>query len=768
MENKTFKLFGNDIEFSAAQLTYYYVRNKFAVLADFSQNEAKKNFYTRFSDFSSMTSGITGWMNKYINNGCDLAIQILAEYDCYDIDSETFKKSYVDFSDFNKAVKYLKDFIRAQEAERNEAENRRSERSSDAKLDWKLKEGANDAVDGDDDVKIFLDGVSGVALAGLFNAAGRMMESSRQGKEQEQFFKSGKTTAIFRSAIYNTIANMYIGLFKYMEENCPDVKVEYLSQDAVDKSEALFANIQKGIVPEDKITELCRRIVTINPLHRNIFEYIFENYPEESLNLQKLDDYFGVEVMPGLLNQKMQSFYSTLPVDTEENAMKAKEEMENFAEKLQFENYDTLPELKQLLEQYDKEYRTVEGTVYETRDEADKYKELWRFFNSLNYSGTFSGVTAEVDKVHNKAAELSVSDDCLKPFIEKKFAECQQNALKKLDDYYGTLDLSTEEKAVAAVKLVNEKAAELEVQDFSSYQPLTDLLTEFDKKARSVADRIFETRNEAALQRQAYAIYKESSFCQSMEDALKTKDSLVAFQTQHNIDISWLITDVDQAITHYDELLKTKFDYRYNSYEECKNAVTDARLFFRAIWSAIYKYAKKNNIKQWNELSEKVQGTVRTTLGLSSDTEVFLYISTEMLGSGNSGMAFTSAGLAWSNGSALVSKALDNKLVKSLFSKVKAASDLQEKFKINSHSVSWQEFFNTDTNFSGASDKYIAVVTGKNFEADFINVQALRELLGKLKNYASDAEIEFSNNNMAIERSSIQGDLQFTPLPDLR
>ena len=561
---------------------------------------------------------------------------------------------------------------------------------------------------------------------------------------------------------------MYIDLFRYVDKNCPEIQIKQLTADDISKSKSLLSNIQKGVIPDDKVFDNCLKVLMLNPLYTEAYEFILLKYPDCKHTILEMDEFFYIGVIRDMMYNQLDSFFATLDVSDEEKAWAARKTMADKATELGINNFQSYPELEKIVKNFDKEYRTVEGTVYETREEADKYKELWQFFNSQDFSGIHSEVAAKVDSVHQKAAELNISDDCLASLIDKKFADCQLNAQKALDSYYTSLDLETEEKALEAVALMNKKAAELELQGFESYQPLTELLAEFDRKARTVAGKLFDTREETALQRQAYAIYKESSFCQSLEQALKTKDELIAFQEQNNINASWLITDVDQAITHHDELMKTKFGYRYNSYDECNNASNDANLFSQAVWSATYRYSVKNNIKQWSELTEKVKETVRTTLNLSADEEVFLYISTEMLAGGNSGLAFTTAGLAWSNGSALVSKALDNKLVKSLFSKVKATSDLQEKFKVNANRASWKEFFDAKTSLSGARDKDIEITSGGNFEADFINAPALRSLLEQLRAFATESSIDFTDKKLAIERSTIQGELQSTPLPTLK
>ena len=103
-------------------------------------------------------------------------------------------------------------------------------------------------------------------------------------------------------------------------------------------------------------------------------------------------------------------------------------------------------------------------------------------------------------------------------------------------------------------------------------------LEDFDRKARTAGPRLFDTREEARLQRNAYELYRSSDFTGSEEKALSAKQQLEEIARHDSIDVSWLIKDVDIAIKHYDEVARTIFEYRYRTRDERQHATDTSKI----------------------------------------------------------------------------------------------------------------------------------------------------------------------------------------------
>ena len=762
---KVFSVLHGEISFTPEQMEYFDIRYKFEELAVQCRQQAQEEFYTRFNDYTSMVQGVEQWINEYLVRGATLSARILAEHEHYDLDPERFVAEYFDKARLNVASQHIRNFALAQQQEHDALEEARAERTEDAGNAW---------MGGGFGIKGALKGavqaealnLAGAALSETFNAIGRHQEGKRQKQEQDAFFADPETPKAFAAGIYCGLADMYIDLFKYVDKKCPEINIDYMTDEDVAKTESLLSNISKGIIPEAKIEEQCRRMLAMNPLYGKAYEYILAKFPDETASVVDLATFFRVREISRLLSERLDAYFKTLCVDSEKDVWESREKMAAYAAEIGKKDFESYPPLEELAAKFDKEYRTVEGIEYETRETADKQKSLLAYFNGLDLSGKYSEVESAIETLHAEAKKLGIDDGWLAERCGSALAASQERAKKALDDYYAALALDMEEQALAARKLLAEKAAELELHDFTAYPPLEAKLEEFDRQARTAGPRLFETREEARMQRGAYELYVSSGFALSEEKALLVKQQLEELARRDSIDVSWLTADVDKALTHFDEVARTAFDYRYATREECQRAAEDERLFFRAVWSRVDRYVRSNGIKRVGDYGGDVMKTVRKTLNLDENTPVFAYLSTEMIASGNAGLAFTPKGLYWSNGSALMSKIVSNKLVKALFSK--KASELEEKNKIQSFGISWKDFLNYSAPLSGGQANMVQLDQNLMFEASRLNVNALLELLAQLRGWAKKSSIDFTDEDKPFTLNELQDLLPVTPLPGIQ
>jgi len=764
-KNKTFKILHGEVSFTPQQMEYYEIRARFEKLASECRQQAKKEFYNRFHDYSEMINGVDAWIKEYLMRGATLAAQVLADHEHYDLDPERFVEEYFDNSRLAVAAAHMWNFANAQEAEHQalEAErNARTEAAGDAWVGGGF--GLEGAIKGAVQAEAL--NLAGAAISETFNNIGRKSESKRQKQEQDAFFADRQTATAFADGIYCGLANMFIDLFKYVDEKCPEIDITYLTKEDVSKSISLLSNMNKGIIPEAKIEEQCRRILAMNPLFPEAYDYISEKFPDEAVALSDMATFFKVQGFFRTLSKKLDKFYATLNVESEKNAWKAQKEMAAFAAKIGLKDYKDYPPLEEAVAEFDRKYRTVEGIEYETRELADKQKELFEFFKSLGLAGKYSEIEAAMKKVHAKAAKLGVDDGWLNERWQAALDASQERAKSALDEFFATLTIDTEEQALAAKKALAEKAAELELHGYTAYPVLEQKLAEFDKLARTAGPRIFETREEARLQRGAYEFYRASDLTASEEKALAAKRELENIAKRDSIDVGWLIADVDVALKHYDDIARMAFGYRYESREERQRVGSDEALFFLAVWSEIGRFVKRNGLKAVGDYGADVLGTARRTLGLENDTPIVAYINTEMITSGNSGLAFTPKGIYWSNGSVLLTKIASNKFVKALFSK--KASELEEKNKVQAFSVTWKDFLTSKAPLEGAGAGMIQLADGLSFEASRINVDAFKAMLTQLRAWAQSTSIEFSAGEVPFAADKLQYDVAITPLPVLK
>ena len=633
---EVFSVLHGEIAFTPEQLEYYDIRYRFRMLAEKSRQLALDEFRGKFKSFADMVNGADNWVNEYLVQGATLASKILAENEHYDLAPAQFVKEWFDMSRLDAAVSYLKAF--EQKPAQQASSPAQGEGSEEELLD------ASDSAEEENDEAEKTAEAEGMnpadtALSGAFGQILRSCAGKRQKSELDQFLADKKTSQVFAEGIYGSLANMYLDLFKYIDKKCPEINIVRLKDEDVAKAELLLSNIMKGIIPQEKIEEQCRRILSLNPLFVNAYAYIMEKYPDEIAPVVKVADFFKISEVKDMLSRKLDEFYKTLCVDTENDVWESQKKMAEYAKKIGIEDYKGYPEL---------------------------------------------------DK----------------------------------------------------------------------------LAAEFDRIARTVGPREFETREEAQRQRQAYELYRSSGFTASEEKAQTVKRQLEDLSKRESIDVSWLMEDVDKALKHYDELARTTFEYMFKTREDCRRASADEALFFLAVWSRISRYVKKNGIKAFNSYSASVQSTARKTLNLEDDTPVFAYLNTEMISSGNSGLVFTPKGISWSNGSALMTKLATNKLFKAIFSK--KAGELEEKNKIQAFFVSWKAFLNSKAPLAGSKSDVIQLDQDLTFEASHLNAGKLKEVLTQIREWAQSTSIEFTDGDKPFVLDDLQTEVQTTSLPELK
>ena len=633
---EVFSVLHGEIAFTPEQLEYYDIRYRFRMLAEKSRQLALDEFRGKFKSFADMVNGADNWVNEYLVQGATLASKILAENEHYDLAPAQFVKEWFDMSRLDAAVSYLKAF--EQKPAQQASSPAQGEGSEEELLD------ASDSAEEENDEAEKTAEAEGMnptdtALSGAFGQILRSCAGKRQKSELDQFLADKKTSQVFAEGIYGSLANMYLDLFKYIDKKCPEINIVCLKDEDVAKAELLLSNIMKGIIPQEKIEEQCRRILSLNPLFVNAYAYIMEKYPDEIAPVVKVADFFKISEVKDMLSRKLDEFYKTLCVDTENDVWESQKKMAEYAKKIGIEDYKGYPEL---------------------------------------------------DK----------------------------------------------------------------------------LAAEFDRIARTVGPREFETREEAQRQRQAYELYRSSGFTGSEEKAQTVKRQLEDLSKRESLDVSWLMEDVDKALKHFDELARTTFEYMFKTREDCRRASADEALFFLAVWSRISRYVKKNGIKAFAGYSASVQSTARKTLNLEDDTPVFAYLNTEMISSGNSGLVFTPKGISWSNGSALMTKLATNKLFKAIFSK--KAGELEEKNKIQAFFVSWKAFLNSKVPLAGSKSDVIQLDQDMTFEASHLNAGKLKEMLTQIREWAQSTSIVFTDGDKPFVLDDLQVDVKTTPLPELK
>ena len=261
------------------------------------------------------------------------------------------------------------------------------------------------------------------------------------------------------------------------------------------------------------------------------------------------------------------------------------------AGELELDISEDLAVIDAALKRLDCEYRTVDGREFPTRDEADKQR--------------------------------------------------------KLSAYEAELDLSSEESAIEAKAKLEKFIKKLGVDGAWKMERVTQALECFDKAARRAGDRIFETREEAAKQRELVDFEKSCTITDEAS-AIKLKSDIIAMATRLGIDGTWKLERVNRELERFDKLARTAFGIEYQTREEAAAKRDSSEAFFAAVEAAITS-SNDNGFYFKDGIPPKKLVGARTYLSGVQDDGVFAIVDTTIFGSAKIGLVVSRWGVIWKN-----------------------------------------------------------------------------------------------------------------------
>lgn len=289
--------------------------------------------------------------HKWIDPVVEDALATFRSHKCYEMDFDRFWDYYLDTSPVDDCLyKWTIQggvLSRIEDAE-DCREVLRRERVSHAKSTWSggaLGGGISAALKGA--VRAELLNYAGAAVVGIFNKIGR----SRSVKESIE--QAVQAFSIFQSELLDAIHDTIVGFAGAVAEafDCLiDDGVGYETKwDCGDshRIDALFANLKKGLVPEEDRKMVALEVVKGCPHRGEVYAWMYDNFPDERESVDKLADFFCVTI---------DKYSSTAKAREYKQAKK-----ERIAQKKKLKN--------------DESRRTVFGIVYSSLKKAQEAKQ---------------------------------------------------------------------------------------------------------------------------------------------------------------------------------------------------------------------------------------------------------------------------------------------------------------------------------------------------------------------------------------------------------
>lgn len=216
------------------------------------------------------------------------------------------------------------------------------------------------------------------------------------------------------------------------------------------------------------------------------------------------------------------------------------------------------------------------------------------------------------------------------------------------DRQLGDCAYETEEETIEYRRRAVELGAEIRYEPVAKLKEIDAKLKEFDELARTVDKRLFDTREEAALQRELSGFEKGLDLS-TEEAALKSRKALEAKIAELGVDGEWKYARVDKALKKFDEMARTTFGVLLGSREAAKAARGDRELFYKGI-EATVRATGEEAFYTSDTMPEKKISNARAAFPIPVDEYVLALTDTTLFGSGKTGLAVTRWGLRWTNG----------------------------------------------------------------------------------------------------------------------
>lgn len=286
------------------------------------------------------------------------------------------------------------------------------------------------------------------AAHSLVNAVGNSFSKMAANAELKKIFANPDTRRVLKQGVIDAAFNLHHTLLRLISDDNKDIVWGVPDETAITTAQRLLNNVKSGAVPKDKENQIYQDILALNPYNLELFENMLEVFGDEAGEIGILADYYGVDLQHSKDMQALQ-YVKEIQGVTEEDSVEAKEKLIAYCATLNLpitEELECMKYIHKRLEDFDLQYRTVDGVVCTTRDSADfareELKEIQNFVGNIAAPTSESLLDYEKDLLEKRDVFEGRFSSELKPkYLEqinqyladfdKKF--CTTGFLKKVD-----------------------------------------------------------------------------------------------------------------------------------------------------------------------------------------------------------------------------------------------------------------------------------------------------------------------------------------------
>ena len=373
------ELLGHPFRITPERNVYNAIRNKYKKLA----LEAKKKFTDIDSQFTDIDDLLDNAPDAYIVSVEDALLEVVRDIisvDIYVVDKDTvinqaFEGTYFDeFSEAFNAIYSRYDKIMTELSNEHYArEQRRRNRPR-----WQSATIGGNAINAWSNQldTAAMNAAEGAAHA-VANAIGNAISNSNAKRALKNLFATKSLRQNMIDSVYDSCFNLHMLLIDILQKYSEFRFDGVISDIDIQKAQAMFNNLTSINLSEEKRDIFINDIFQLNPYQRDFYKVLIQMYGDKDQSFGIFSDFFGMNVYE-VKNEILSEFVQENLGETEEDAHICQRKMEERAMEIGLDvcQISQAQELiNEQLEKLDLIYRTVDGIVFETRDEADIAKK---------------------------------------------------------------------------------------------------------------------------------------------------------------------------------------------------------------------------------------------------------------------------------------------------------------------------------------------------------------------------------------------------------
>lgn len=355
-----FQLFDSTFTVSAARHIYTDLRKKYVAIANDAYNKylELESSYKKLDDLienadRAFEQAIKEIIPTVVNDAVSLNILSLNANTVY---SEYYKAGYAD--QFKNAYKaFYEPYNKIMATLQSNKELRKNIDNAGASF--------NRAIGSDDAFNL-----DGRLESALMNAS----DKSDAKKEFKAMFQNDKMRNSLRNGYLNSLINFYHYIVNYFPKK-GDVKFgDWTTNDSCKNASAALDNLRNASLTDEQKKDTVILILKNNPYLDGAYPVFANAFPSLTKQFVVIADFFGAPAIISKVNNDLIAYVNENIGETEADVDYCKSLLLQKLSEVGLSKESAAPVyavIQQRSDQLDLEYRTVEGAVFDTRDEAD-------------------------------------------------------------------------------------------------------------------------------------------------------------------------------------------------------------------------------------------------------------------------------------------------------------------------------------------------------------------------------------------------------------